>query len=186
MAGLPLLLVHMSVCPGRTARHTRSGYALRVEPAVLDGLPTSTGQCNPIVPTPPDVGPQLPCQLFPLCEPRSRANALHHRSVEWCLPTPRNPEGELSSQWLILPSRLHVVLPAGSCPPCRPFMTAPPKHHTADDAEHISSICGACMIERRRHQTRTQQHTAHSAPAVPAGAGCRGCGIGRGMSRAVP
>ena len=64
----------------------------------------------------------------------------------------------MSSQWLILPSRLHVVLPAGSCPPCRPFMTAPPKHHTADDAEHISSICGACMIDRRRHH-------AHAAAA---------------------
>ena len=64
----------------------------------------------------------------------------------------------MSSQWLILPSRLHSCLPAGSCPPCRPFMTAPSNHHPADDAERISSICGACMIDRRRHH-------AHAAAA---------------------
>ena len=88
--------------------------------------------------------PALPCRPWPACMP--------------CLPTPRNPEGELSSQWLILPSRLHSCLPAGSCPPCRPFMTAPSNHHPADDAERISSICGACMIDRRRHH-------AHAAAA---------------------
>ena len=91
---------------------------------------------------------------------RCRANALHHRSVEWCLPTPRNPEGELSSQWLILPSRLHVVLPAGSCPPCRPFMTAPPNHHPADDAERISSICG-CLHDRTPSSPRAHSSSTY-------------------------
>ena len=37
-------------------------------------------------------------------------------------------------------------------------MTAPSNHHPADDAERISSICSACMIDRRRHH-------AHAAAA---------------------
>ena len=64
----------------------------------------------------------------------------------------------MSSQWLILPSRLHSCRPAAESCPCRPFMTAPSNHHPADDAERISSICSACMIDRRRHH-------AHAAAA---------------------
>lgn len=67
----------------------------------------------------------------------------------------------MSSQWLVLPSRLHVVLPAGSCLPCRPFMTAPPNHQPTDDAKRISSICG-CLHDRTPSSPR-----AHSSSTRP-------------------